>query len=459
MMPKKEKISILFFFLFHIALAQLMNRVPMAATVHAWGTLALALAWAATKPLPRTAMICAYMTGCEVLWRMNKASILWEFGKYAVCLVMLMTFVKKAPKRPLLPWLYFLMLVPSCFITKVGFEDFEAFRKQISFNLSGPLALTISVLFWSRINLTKEEFQKTIIMLVGPVVGIASIAAYKIHAATELAFGTESNVLTSGGFSPNQVSGMLGLGLLLLFFYLMGHKKSKSSLVVFAVMIWLAIQAALTLSRGGLYGAVIGILAGSLFLMGSGKTRGKFIFVLVLMGAIYQFIAVPYLNKLSGGAVSSRFQKTTMTGREELMAIDMQLWKENPLFGVGAGQSVYFHISEGHAKGVASHTEFTRLLAEHGSFGLLAILMLVLMAISFFRRARNAPNRALVAAMTCWVFSYMVTAAMRIMAPSFLFGLEAVTLLPEQPPSNPRGYPKPSPWPLPEPPSLPSAKP
>lgn len=459
MIQKKEKISILFFFAAQIVLAQMMNRMPIIATIHAWGTLALALVWAFTKPLPKTAMICAYMTGCEVLWRMNKASILWEFGKYAVCLVMLISFVKKAPRRPLLPWLYFLMLIPSCFITKAGFEDFDAFRKGISFNLSGPLALTISVLFWSRISLTKEEFHKMIIMLVGPIVGIASIAAYKIHAATELVFGTESNVMTSGGFSPNQVSGMLGLGVLLLFFYLMGQKKGKSKLVIFTVMIWLAIQSALTLSRGGLYGAVIGILAGSLFLIGSGKTRGKFIFALLLMGAVYQFIAVPYLNKFSGGAVSDRFQKTKMTGREELMEIDMQLWKDNPLFGVGAGQSVYFHTLGEHAK-IASHTEFTRLLAEHGSFGILAILMLVLMAISFLQRARNAPNKAFAAAIICWVFSYMVTAAMRIMAPSFIFGLGAATLLPEQPPFYPKFYPKPPPpHPLPETPFVPPVRP
>ncbi len=458
MIPRKEKISILFFFAANIILAQLMNRMPIIATLHAWGTLALALIWAVSGRLPRTAMICAYMTGCEVLWRMNKAAILWEFGKYAVCLVMLMSFAKKAPKRPLLPWLYFLMLVPSVFITKVEFENFEAFRQQISFNLSGPLVLTISVLFWSRINLTKEEFHKMIIMLVGPIVGIASIAAYKIHTATDLVFGTASNKLASGGFSANQVSSMLGLGVLLLFFYLMGQKKGKSKIVIFAFMIWLAIQAALTLSRGGLYGAVIGILAGSLFLIGSGKTRGKFIFALLLMGAIYQFIAVPYLNKFTGGAVSARFQKTTMTGREELMDIDMQLWKDNPLFGVGAGQSIYFHTLGEHA-GIAAHTEFTRLLAEHGSFGLLAILMLILMAISFFRRARNAPNKAFAVAIICWVFSYMVTAAMRIMAPSFIFGLGAVTLLPEQPPFYPKFYPKPPPHPLPETPFVPPVRP
>ena len=71
------------------------------------------------------------------------------------------------------------------------------------------------------------------------------------------------------------------------------------------------------------------------------------------------------------------------------------------------------------------------MLAEHGVFGLAAMLILLLMAIQHIKRARLGPDRAFTAALIIWSFLYMLTTAMRLAAPSFTFGLAAVSVLPE----------------------------
>jgi hypothetical protein len=75
---------------------------------------------------------------------------------------------------------------------------------------------------------------------------------------------------------------------------------------------------------------------------------------------------------------------------------------------------------------VASHTEFTRLLSEHGTFGLLALLVLVAVAGLAYLRAPSALEKAWVSAFSGWAFIEMSHSAMRIMAISFLFGLAVI---------------------------------
>jgi hypothetical protein len=101
---------------------------------------------------------------------------------------------------------------------------------------------------------------------------------------------------------------------------------------------------------------------------------------------------------------------------------DLQIWFENPVLGVGPGgayrvrQSLFGHHT-------AAHTEFSRLLAEHGILGFLAILLLLVMAKRSIGQGRTNGDKAFAASMIGWSLLYMGINAMRIVAPSFLFGL------------------------------------
>jgi hypothetical protein len=80
-------------------------------------------------------------------------------------------------------------------------------------------------------------------------------------------------------------------------------------------------------------------------------------------------------------------------------------------------------------KYVAAHTEYTRLLAEHGVFGAVALLLLIVMAVAAIRRSKTIIGKALAASMIGWCFLFMMIDAMRLVAPSFAFGIAYATIL------------------------------
>jgi hypothetical protein len=63
------------------------------------------------------------------------------------------------------------------------------------------------------------------------------------------------------------------------------------------------------------------------------------------------------------------------------------------------------------------------LLAEQGVFGAAAIVALVAIALTAFRRASPGYGRMFVAAFVGWSFSEMTHAAMRLVLVSFAIGL------------------------------------
>ena len=86
-------VLVLFFILIHIPLAFLMRQLPEVATLHALLVLLLGLLWAANGQFHRASYAAAYIVGAEVLWRINEAGVFWEYGKYAMILVLLVALV------------------------------------------------------------------------------------------------------------------------------------------------------------------------------------------------------------------------------------------------------------------------------------------------------------------------------------------------------------------------------
>ena len=109
------------------------------------------------------------------------------------------------------------------------------------------------------------------------------------------------------------------------------------------------------------------------------------------------------------------------------MRADVQIWRENPIFGVGPGMGADLRgRSGGH---MASHTEFTRLLSEHGLFGIGALLMLLGIGVRTFLCAEGAGGKALTISLLASSFLFMSANGMRLVAPSLTFGLACATVL------------------------------
>jgi len=198
----------------HIPLALLMDRVSMIGSLHAVATLGAGL-WLAAwgrRPMERVAYVGAYITGAEVFWRMSEAGVFWEMGKYATTAIFLVAIIRSGNwKAPALPLLYFIFLVPSVAITLMKEGPVDA-RLLISGNMSGPLALMMSAWFFSRVTLSRTQLRTLFLALIGPTIGVATIAASLTISASAIAFGNKSNIGTSGGFGPIEVSAALWLG-------------------------------------------------------------------------------------------------------------------------------------------------------------------------------------------------------------------------------------------------------
>jgi O-antigen ligase len=407
----------------HLPFGVLAHRFPLVSTVHAIGALIIAFACATSRRhVEWVAYAAAYIVGAEVLWRMTEATIFWEVGKYGVSAIFVVAMVLNQRKRlPVLPVLFFAMLIPSALLAIMDAKSATYIRSELSSYMSGPLALAVSACFFTNLKLTKAQLQKLLVALICPILAIGAAALFTTLTASDLTFTGESNMVTSGGFGPNQVSGVLGLGgLAALLFILNEKEKSTLKILMFAVLIFLFVQSALTFSRGGLYNAAGGIAMFFIFSMKNRGGRSKLVFMLGLLVIIAYFVVLPTLDTFTGGAFSERFSDTGLAYRDEIARKDLRLWQENPIFGVGPGGVA--------ARGRVPHTEITRLLAEHGILGLAAMLIFAIASILCIARKRGL-DRAVAAALMGWGILFLMDKAMRIVAPSFALGLVFATLL------------------------------
>lgn len=403
----------------HVPLGLLLHSVPGAATAHAALTIAVAALLAMGGRIDRVVYAAAYIAGSEVLWRMCGAAVFWESGKYAVILIFAIALARLRPVQPrLLPVVYFLLLLPSIALAPYQLLSDEA-RQQISFELSGPAALAMSVLFLSQIRLSKRQWANTVIALAGPLVAIVAVAVYNTVAAPTLNFTLNSNKVTSGGYGPNQVSTVLGLGAVLAFLAGVGPRRTTLfRLMMIALALLFATQSAMTFSRGGLYSAGGAVIAGSWYLLRDPRARMLLILAAGACGATAAYIIVPRLEQFTEGRLGARFQVVSPTRRDVLVRQDVEVFLAHPLGGVGPGGGDVYH-----ARGALAHTEPTRLLAEHGLLGAAALVALFVMMFRAMRASQTANDKALVAALLVWSMLTMSHMAMRIVAPSLLFGL------------------------------------
>ncbi|MEZ0130795.1 O-antigen ligase domain-containing protein, partial [Flavobacterium sp. LBUM151] len=98
----------------------------------------------------------------------------------------------------------------------------------------------------------------------------------------EVVTSTTSNFETSGGFGPNQVSTVLGLGIFIFFSQLILFSKSKKLMILNGILlIMVSYRAIVTFSRGGVMTAVVMIvcLLSLMFYFSNEKGKSKFVLV------------------------------------------------------------------------------------------------------------------------------------------------------------------------------------
>jgi hypothetical protein len=349
---------------------------------------------------------------------MTGGSLVYEIGKYGSCAVLFLAMTLRGFGYALLPLTYFAVLTFSVPLTIAG-QSPERARQLISADLSGPFSLMMAVCFFMQLTLQKQHYHRWLLAIIVPLPGILTLAWHSILTASSLTFHTDSNFVTSGGFGPNQVSAILGLGALLAFFVSQDCESRVAKWTLLGAIPVLVGQSMLTFSRTGFYLALASGTVAAAYLLKQRGQRVTVLFATSLAVMLTWFVILPRLDTFTGGNLSARFQDTDLSGRESLFWQEVEIWLTHPLVGVGPGMSASFHVDYL----TRSHTEFSRLLAEHGMLGILAIVLLLVMARRAWKRSRGIWHRARVASFITWVILFMCASGMRLVVPAFLLGL------------------------------------
>ena len=409
----------------HVPLGLLVDISWVFSTLHAFAVLALGIRFATTPSRHAEAVyVCGYLASCDVLWRMTGAKIFWESGKYGLILLLVLIMLQRGVRDGLGRWslLYFALLIPSSLQTIEFFGLSNDLRKALSFNLSGPLALALAVICFSGWRGPLPDLSQLLRWMILPVISIFSIAAYSTLTAGRISFTLHANLVTSGGYGPNQVSAVLGMGALMALLLALNTNQPPVRLVYLGVAAAIQLQSLLTFSRGGTFNVLIALTVLGMHLIQHKRARQIFFLVLAGVLVIGTVAVLPRLDAWTSGMLSARFTSFDTTGRQNLAESDLVLFKQNPLIGVGPGLAQHVRTDFSY-RNIAPHTEYTRLLAEHGLLGLAAMFILFLIIGQAYFLAPTTLARGWVLGLTAWSMAEMAHSAMRIVAISFLFGL------------------------------------
>ena len=189
-----------------------------------------------------------------------------------------------------------------------------------------------------------------------------------------------------------------------------------------------------TFSRGGMITGFLMIILLLFFLYTKSNYTGrvKLNYLAVLL-TIALMVTWSYISVQTGGLINKRYanqdaagrvKESQFTGREDVAKGEIEIFLENPIFGVGVGKGVEVRKAKT-GDGTLSHDEITRMLAEHGTLGIIGLLILFFTPL--FLYLENKFNMYLLCFVVFW-FLTINHAAMRTAAPAFVYSLSLLNI-------------------------------
>lgn len=373
----------------------------------------------------------SYIVAAEVFLRMTDGLIFYETGKYAIILfVAFGLYYHNFKNSANIFIVFFVLLIPSVVVTFLDISYEDNFRKTILFNLSGELCLFAAALYCYNREVKLKDYTKFLDTMILPIVAMTTYLILYTPNLQDVVTGAEGNYAASGGFGPNQVSTILGLGMFCLFVRLfLTYNNRILRLLMYGVLALVSFRALATLSRGGVFAAVIMC---AFFLFGflryaKARVRSKSIIKIMLIVvssfAVWSATLIAtnemVYNKYTNRDADGSMQEDITTGRLNILQTELDMFEQHPFFGIGAGMGKFYR-GEVLGELVASHNELTRLISEHGLLGIICIILLILTAIDhYFKDPRNIFVLPL---MLFWLIT-ISHSAMRIAAPGFIYAL------------------------------------
>lgn len=378
----------------------------------------------------------AYLVGAEVLFRMAGGMIFYELPKYAVLLFLFVGLVveKRRHHVSLSYLIYILLLLIGIAFVDIPFT--ESIRKTIAFNLSGPILLGVSAIYFYRRPLALSTLMEMLFYMALPIISMLALLYFRTPDISEISFGGGANFETSGGYGPNQVATIIGLGVFIVAAHLFLKRRifALYSVDMF-LFTYLIYRGLLTLSRGGMITAFLAISVFTYYYILSRENKILNLAKYSGMLALFGFALFMYTSNVTGGMLENRYANknaagTTKaditTGRATLFASEMSAFMEHPFFGVGVGGGKFYRMEELEIR-AASHNEMGRLIGEHGLIGIVALIILMAVPLRhMFKQPYLA--RAFLGSFLIFWFLTINHSAMRIAFPGFIYGLSVAVI-------------------------------
>ncbi|WPR77798.1 hypothetical protein [Algoriphagus sp. NG3] len=385
----------------------------------------------------------SYLISFELLGRMGQTAPLipYEMGKYLL-FVFLCAGIVNGRSKSKVGWVLLILLLPAFFFDASG----EVVFSDIVFNALGAVNLCLIVIFLRGQTFTKKRLIAVLKLCIYPILAVLPYLWIKNPSLNEIEFELTANFSTTAGFGSNQVSTMLGLGAFLMFIFVVNKWEFSGFKALDYILVFLfTFQGLITFSRGGMVGALVGVLIimASLAFAPRKALRyyrlpnlNKYVFfgVLIVIGSFF------IVDGFTDGALTLRYQgetagtlsgskekslNTLTTGRYDIFFGDLELWFDHLIMGVGVGASKYMRIFH---NGVVAHVELSRLLSEHGVFGLLFSIILVKIGFGIKNKNVNPMINAILISFFVIALYTTFHAAMRTYITPLLVGLSLLNV-------------------------------
>lgn len=377
-------------------------------------------------------LVSAYIVGSEVFLRMTGGNILYEFSKYGVMIFMLLGMYYSGFSKNAIPfWIYLLLLLPGVIVATDTLNLQTDVRKAIAFNITGPVCLGIAAIYNYNRKVLLSQVNDALLAMGLPILTTTIYLILYTPDLKEVLTGTGSNNETSGGFGPNQLATLMGIGVFVFFSRLLLESKSKILFIVNLIVLFnITYRGLVTFSRGGMVTGFIMIMLMLIYLYFNTKSQARynlnrfFIFI-----AVTFFVTWLYTSNQTGGLIDKRYanqdatgrvKSSQLTGREEIWDSEIDDFLENPVFGIGVAKALEVREEKSGGMIIASHSEISRTLAEHGTMGIIALAIVFFTPIFLFLDNKQHIY------MFSFLFFWLLTinhAAMRIAAPAFVYSL------------------------------------
>jgi O-antigen ligase len=426
----------LFFIALHIVLAGFVYIVPFASNLLNLIVVAVSVAYIFFSKNTVVAVLAAsaYIATADVFFRMTGGLFFYELHKYLlIVFVLLGVILDRVRLKGYVYLLYIGLLLLSILFTTYNYID--EVRRMIAFNLAGPVSLGFVAFYFYKKKITIKQLQYVLFVALLPVISLVTYLFLYTPSIKETVTGTASNFATSGGFGPNQVSTILGVGIFILFSRLLLNKfKGIQSIVELALLGFMLFRGLVTFSRGGIFTAMAAIilLLIIVYLRGNKKFKPK-LYITIFFGGILGVATWLFAVERTSGLLDNRYanenafgekKEDVSTGRKDLFMSELDAFLESPIFGVGVGKNRQFRF-ERTGRLAATHNEVSRLLAEHGLFGIMALLILLIVPLVL--RMENTRNIYFYSFLIFW-FLTINHSAMRIAFPSFIYGMSLLNI-------------------------------